>query len=106
MKKKSVFGSLLKIGAIAGITAGVIYVCKDKLQESEILENLKLKEKFDSAKDFVENKLRKSDDFEYDTDDFEDDDFDVPDDSSGEREYVSINITSTDETEEDNTEEI
>ena len=105
MSKKG--GTIVKIVAIvAGIAAvgTACYVYKDKIVE--FFQKLKLKEKVDSVKSFVdENVLGKKDDDYFDDADFFDDDSDaVADPETGNRGYTSITIT-TDDSEEEPAEE-
>lgn len=105
MSKKG--GTIVKIVAVvAGIAAvgTACYVYKDKIVE--FFQKLKLKEKVDSVKSFVdENVLGKKDDDYFDDADFFDDDSDaVADRETGNRGYTSITIT-TDDSEEDPAEE-
>lgn len=105
MSKKG--GTIVKIVAVvAGIAAvgTACYVYKDKIVE--FFQKLKLKEKVDSVKSFVdENVLGKKDDDYFDDADFFDDDSDaVADPETGNRGYTSITIT-TDDSEEEPAEE-
>lgn len=105
MSKKG--GTIVKIVAVvAGIAAvgTACYVYKDKIVE--FFQKLKLKEKVDSVKSFVdENVLGKKDDDYFDDADFFDDDNDaVADSETGNRGYTSITIT-TDDSEEEPAEE-
>lgn len=105
MSKKG--GTIVKIVAVvAGIAAvgTACYVYKDKIVE--FFQKLKLKEKVDSVKSFVdENVLGKKDDDYFDDADFFDDDNDaVADSETGSRGYTSITIT-TDDSEEEPAEE-
>lgn len=101
MSKKG--GTIVKIVAVvAGIAAvgTACYVYKDKIVE--FFQKLKLKEKVDSVKSFVdENVLGKKDDDYFDDADFFDDDSDaVADRETGNRGYTSITITTDDSEEE------
>lgn len=102
-KKKSGIKSAFKLFAVVASVGGVLYVFKDKIKESKILDNTednplnKLKEK-------VCNTINNKDKFYDDEDDSvkeSDEDFvDAFDEAhTKDREYVSINITSKQETE-------
>ena len=106
MSKKG--GTIVKIVAVvAGIAAvgTACYVYKDKIVE--FFQKLKLKEKVDSVKSFVDENVlgKKDDDYFDDADFFDDDDSDaVADPETGNRGYTSITIT-TDDSEEEPAEE-
>lgn len=106
MSKKG--GTIVKIVAVvAGIAAvgTACYVYKDKIVE--FFQKLKLKEKVDSVKSFVDENVlgKKDDDYFDDADFFDDDDSDaVADRETGNRGYTSITIT-TDDSEEEPAEE-
>ena len=106
MSKKG--GTIVKIVAVvAGIAAvgTACYVYKDKIVE--FFQKLKLKEKVDSVKSFVDENVlgKKDDDYFDDADFFDDDDSDaVADRETGNRGYTSITIT-TDDSEEKPAEE-
>lgn len=106
MSKKG--GTIVKIVAVvAGIAAvgTACYVYKDKI--IEFFQKLKLKEKVDSVKSFVDENVlgKKDDDYFDDADFFDDDDSDaVADRETGNRGYTSITIT-TDDSEEKPAEE-
>lgn len=106
MSKKG--GTIVKIVAVvAGIAAvgTAFYVYKDKIVE--FFQKLKLKEKVDSVKSFVDENVlgKKDDDYFDDADFFDDDDSDaVADRETGNRGYTSITIT-TDDSEEEPAEE-
>lgn len=96
MSKKG--GSIVKIVAIvAGIAAvgTACYVYKDKIKE--FFQKVELKDKLDSAKSFVTDKVlgTKEDDF-FDDAEFFDDDTEETEDSSN-RGYTSINIATEEE---------
>lgn len=107
MSKKG--GTIVKIVAVvAGIAAvgTACYVYKDKIVE--FFQKLKLKEKVDSVKSFVDENVlgKKDDDYFDDADFFDDDDSDaVADPETGNRGYTSITIT-TDDSEEEPAEEV
>lgn len=102
MSKKG--GTIVKIVAVvAGIAAvgTACYVYKDKIVE--FFQKLKLKEKVDSVKSFVDENVlcKKDDDYFDDADFFDDDDSDaVADRETGNRGYTSITITTDDSEEE------
>ena len=106
MSKKG--GTIVKIVAVvAGIAAvgTACYVYKDKIVE--FFQKLKLKEKVDSVKSFVDENVlgKKDDDYFDDADFFDDDDSDaVADRETGNRGDTSITIT-TDDSEEEPAEE-
>lgn len=107
MSKKG--GTIVKIVAVvAGIAAvgTACYVYKDKIVE--FFQKLKLKEKVDSVKSFVDENVlgKKDDDYFDDADFFDDDDSDaVADSETGNRGYTSITITTDDSREEPASEE-
>lgn len=96
MSKKG--GTIVKLVAfVAGVAAigTACYVYKDKIKE--FFEKIELKDKLDTAKSFVTDKVlgSKDDDF-FDDAEFFDDEAEEPEDSSN-RGYTSININSEDE---------
>ena len=107
MSKKG--GTIVKIVAVvAGIAAvgTACYVYKDKIVE--FFQKIKLKEKVDSVKSFVDENVlgKKDDDYFDDADFFDDEDNDAASDSeSANRGYTSITITTDDAEEEPAAEE-
>lgn len=96
MSKKG--GTIVKLVAfVAGVAAigTACYVYKDKIKE--FFEKIELKDKLNTAKSFVTDKVlgTKDDDF-FDDAEFFDDEAEEPEDSSN-RGYTSININSEDE---------
>lgn len=93
MSKKS--GTIIKVVAfVAGIAAvgAACYIYKDKIKE--FFEKIQIKEKLESAKAFISEKVNgnKDEDFFDDAEFFDDEAVDSED--SGNRGYTSINITS------------
>ena len=91
-------GTIVKVvAAVAGLAAvgTACYVYKDKIKE--FFEKPEVKEKIDSAKSFVSNKVlgNKEEDF-FDDAEFFDDETEASADSS-DRGYTSINIASEDD---------
>lgn len=96
MSKKS--GRIIKLVAfVAGVAAiGVAcYIYKDKIKE--FFEKIQLKEKIESAKKFISEKImgNKDEDFFDDADFFDDEEFEEEDATN--RGYTSITITTEEE---------
>lgn len=96
MSKKG--GTIIKIVAVlAGVAAvgTACYLYKDKIKE--FFQKINLKDKIDTAKSFVTDKvLGTGDDDFFDDADFFDDDPEEGDSDNGNRGYTSINITADD----------
>lgn len=96
MSKKG--GTIIKIVAVlAGVAAvgTACYLYKDKIKE--FFQKINLKDKIDTAKSFVTDKvLGTGDDDFFDDADFFDDDPEEDDSDNGNRGYTSINITADD----------
>lgn len=96
MSKKG--GTIIKIVAVlAGVAAvgTACYLYKDKIKE--FFQKINLKDKIDTAKSFVTDKvLGTGDDDFFDDADFFDDDPEEEDSGNGNRGYTSINITADD----------
>jgi len=91
-------GTIIKIVAVlAGVAAvgTACYLYKDKIKE--FFQKINLKDKIDTAKSFVTDKvLGTGDDDFFDDADFFDDDPEEDDSDNGNRGYTSINITADD----------
>lgn len=91
------FKSLVKVGVAAAAVGGLCYAFKDKIKDSKVYQEYDLDDKIAKVKSTIKEKMPKTDN---EKDYVEDDEifFDDLDAGTTERDYVSIDTETTDNT--------
>ena len=95
-KKNGALGKLIAVTTAVAAIGGICYIFRDKIMESPLFQSAT--DKANDLYDNVKNKINREDDDDFFFDD--DDDFfndSSPSESTGEREYTSISISTSDD---------